>query len=324
MDGCSLSDAFPDAVRSTDYGNKKGGDAARRYEKKKARRCRDQNIQSLGTEPDRPIESYLEAVLPVNSKTGLTEHSPATAQYPYEGFVDQIGSQTDLQTIMNNVQHPSRPRADIPPVSSSSTSLLSAYFGSSPNDPSPVMSVRPSGNEGFTSEASPYVNVIGDDSSYKLYPDFSKTFAQRGAAKAQGVGSADGPLQDEYNFMTPAEQASSAILPVPNVSTFWKTQHPTGGQSAYFNSLQPPGGLPSLPNIPSSMIPSDTRDISMQQKGPEGRRDVLEKLDRIFARLDDMEANKNENANTEVLMFLFTGLGIIFLMDISCRVATSK
>jgi len=185
------------------------------------------------------------------------------------------------------------------------------------------MSVRPSGNEGFTSEASPYVNVIGDESSYRLYPDFSKTFQQRGAAKAQGVGSADGPLDDEYNFMTPAEQEQSAILPVPNVSNFWKTERPTGGQSAFFASLKPPGGLSSASSASasSSSLPGDEGGPE-QKKGPEGRRDVLEKLDRIFARLDDMEASKNQNANTEVLMFLFTGLGIIFLMDISCRVAT--
>ena len=310
MDGCSLADAFPDAIRSSDGGNKKAGDVARRQEKKKARRCRDQNIQALGTEPDRPIESYLEAVLPLNSKTGLTEHSPATAQYPYEGFVDQQGSMTDLDTILNNVNRPNKLRADTTPNSGSST--LQSYFGANPNDPSPVMSVRPSGNEGFTSEASPYVNVIGNETNYPLYPDFSKTFHQKGAAKAQGVGSVDGPIDDEYNFMTPSEQSSSAILPIPNVSTFWKTERPTGGQSAFFASLKPPGGLPS------SIMPNDEG----QQKGK--RHDVLEKLDRIFARLDDLDASKSENANTEVLMFLFTGLGIIFLMDIGCRVAMTK
>ena len=311
MDGCSLADAFPDAVRSTDCGNKKGGDVARRQEKKKARRCRDQNIQSMGAEPDRPIESYLEAVLPMNPKTGLTEHSPATAPYPYEGFVDQTGSMTDLKVIMNNVQRPTKPRADYP--SSPGPGSLSAYFGASPNDPSPVY---PSKNEGFTSEVSPYVNVIGDESSYRLYPDFSKTFQQKGAARAQGVGSVDGPLDDEYNFMTPSEQAQSAILPIPNVSNTWKTERPTGGQSAFFASLNPPGGLPS-----SSLLSLDEGG-GQQGQQKEGRRDVLEKLDRIFARLDDMEASKSQNANTEVLMFLFTGLGIIFLMDISCRVAT--
>jgi hypothetical protein len=46
-------------------------------------------------------------------------------------------------------------------------------------------------------------------------------------------------------------------------------------------------------------------------------------LDKIFARLDDMEAQKTENAQTEVLLFIMTGLGVIFLMDIGCRAAAS-
>ena len=306
MDGCSLADAFPDAVQSSDCGNKKGAESARRQEKKKARRCRGQNVQSLSSEPDRPIESYLEAVLPLNSKTGLTQHSPATAQYPYEGFVNQKDSMTDLQVIMNNAKGQG---------SSGQTQGGSAYFGLSPNDPSPVMSVNNLGNEGFTSEASPYVNVIGEEANYRLYPDFATTFSQSGAGRAGGASATSTQLDDEYNFMTPTEQAQSAILPVPNVSQFWKTQRPTGGQSSFFNSLKPPGGLPSSAN-PLEQISENDVPVS-------GKRDVLEKLDRIFARLDDMEASKGENANTEVLMFLFTGLGIIFLMDITCRVASS-
>jgi predicted KAP-like P-loop ATPase len=53
-----------------------------------------------------------------------------------------------------------------------------------------------------------------------------------------------------------------------------------------------------------------------------GRKEVLTKLDKIFARLDDMDTVKSENVQTEILMFIMTGLGVIFLMDISCRAAS--
>ena len=53
------------------------------------------------------------------------------------------------------------------------------------------------------------------------------------------------------------------------------------------------------------------------------KREVMKKLDRIFARLDDMEQVKAENAQTEVLLFIMTGLGVIFLMDIGCRAAAT-
>lgn len=52
------------------------------------------------------------------------------------------------------------------------------------------------------------------------------------------------------------------------------------------------------------------------------KREVLEKLDRIFARMNDLENQKAENAQTEVLLFIATGLGIIFLMDIGCRISS--
>jgi hypothetical protein len=48
---------------------------------------------------------------------------------------------------------------------------------------------------------------------------------------------------------------------------------------------------------------------------------ISQKLDRIFARLDDMETTSGENAQTEVLLFIMTGLGVIFLMDLACRTA---
>ena len=48
---------------------------------------------------------------------------------------------------------------------------------------------------------------------------------------------------------------------------------------------------------------------------------MLEKLDRIFARFDDVEASNTEHAQTEVLLFILTGLGVIFLMDVGCKVA---
>jgi hypothetical protein len=86
-----------------------------------------------------------------------------------------------------------------------------------------------------------------------------------------------------------------------------------GGQSSFFSQLKAPGGQPA-----GSAVDQDAAaDV------PASRREVLTKLDKIFARLDDMEAQKTENAQTEVLLFIMTGLGVIFLMDIGCRAAAS-
>ena len=298
MDGCSLKDAFPDgAFASEDCYNRGSGDESRRQEKKKARRCRDPSLQVL--EPDRQSVRRLDPVFPMNKETGLKEHSPATAQYPYEPFVGETGSMTDLDVIRKNVTSPNKLQQP---------SSLSSYFGADPTD-----TVSPVQKEGFTS--APYVNVIGEDSTYRLLPDFGQSFGNKGTENAQNKGIYQGssPTQKETAYLTPTQMSPSDVLPVPNIDNFWKTKYTTGGQSSYFASLRAPGGMPSgVSSIP---------DATHSEGGTTQKRDILEKLDRIFARLDDMETKKGENANTEVLMFIMTGLGVIFLMDVSCRVA---
>ena len=316
MDGCSLQDAFPDSGGlQTDCMNRGAAEESRRQERRKKRQCR-------ATDSDRPV-SHMDAVLPMNKATGLTEHSPATGQYPYEPFVGQEGSMTDFSVIQKNVKE----------IEQDQQGSLPAYFGASPNDTvSPVLQTpstqksRPQQQtEGFVSDPAPFVNVIGENSGYRLYPDFAKSFAATGAQKAAGLGTYKGPspTYSESNYITPTSMSPSDVLPYPNVDMFWKKQggqsgqqgQPTAGQSAFFRSLQAPGGQPTGDSIYAhTTAPPE----------PSGRRELGEKLDRIFARLQDLEQIKSENANTEVLMFIMTGLGIIFLMDLSTRLALRR
>jgi hypothetical protein len=55
------------------------------------------------------------------------------------------------------------------------------------------------------------------------------------------------------------------------------------------------------------------------QAAPGDMGEVLRKLDKIFTRLDDLESRKSENANTEVVMFVMTGLFVMFSMDLLVR-----
>lgn len=312
MDGCSLQDAFPDSVVSADCYNRGAVEESRRQEKKKSRRCRDPSIQTLSPEPDRPAAQRMEPVLPMNAATGLTEHSPATAQYPYEPFVGQSGDMADLPLIQQNVKS----------MDDSQMGSLPAYFGASPNDSvSPVLQTpptqRPKKTEGFVSDPAPFVNVIGEDAGYRLYPDFATSFSLSGAQKAGSLGTYKGPstTYSESNYLTPTAMTPSSVLPYPNTDIFWKTPNVTGGQSSFFQALKAPGGMPTGPSY----------EAEKEQPTESGtRREVMDKLDRIFARLQDLETTKAENANTEVLMFVMTGIGIIFLMDISTRLAMRR
>ena len=128
-----------------------------------------------------------------------------------------------------------------------------------------------------------FTNVIGDDPGYKLSPDFTQTFSAKGLAKASSLQAAD-------------------RLPTEDINTnmMWKPMT-SGGSTAFFQKVT---------SRPAQVQPS-----------PEDGRDVIKKLDKIFARLDDLENRKSENANTEVVLFVMSGLFILFTMDLLVRKA---
>jgi hypothetical protein len=290
MDGCSLTDAFPTgALASAGCLDTKTADESRRQEEKRARKCRgpaqtylNSGMNAVGAvDPDRLVKQ-MESVPILNEKTGLTQHEPVTQAY--ESFVG------GMDNLPNITSRSSEKKPDTP-----------SFFGADPNDGIP--SSR--STESFTSVA-PYVDIIGEDETYRLKPNFSETFDIKGAQKAGGVSS-DG---EQQAYLTPTKMTASGNLPYPNLDTFWKENGLTGGQSSFFSQLKNPSGQPQHGG--------DTHEqLSKSQE-------VLHKLDRIFARLDDMDAVKSENSQTEVLLFILTGLGVIFLMDIGCRAALMK
>ena len=313
MDGCSLADAYgtlTDSGQGDRYA-RTAGDESRRQERKRSRRCRNGDIQVLRPEPDRPFARRTEPVFAMNEATGLREHGPATAAYPYEPFVGESeGDMADFAAIRRNV----------PSVSELSSNLgsLPAYFGASPNDlPAITDMAKPPSfkkvTEGFTAQAAPIVDTIGDasETSYRLTPDFGAVFAN---PHVQTQTQTQTGTEKQFAYLTPTAMGSGSgsILPTPNTDIFWKPKTQTGGSTAFFNSLRAPSGQLSAP---SPLLDDETKSDAPV------RREMLEKMDRIFARLDDMEAAKGENANTEVLMFIATGLGVLFLMDMSCRLA---
>jgi hypothetical protein len=323
MDGCSLDLAFPTGpYAAVDCQSRGAAEESRRQEKKKARRCRGPQATYLNggmnmvgaIGPDKePKEKGYPIGPQLNPKTGVYEHTPVTEQYNYETFVgapeDTPVEMDNLEAILKDVKGP--------------TALQSpgavGFFGANPDDANTTASVSRRGlTESFTSGPA-NVNVIGKEEAYTLEPDFQKAFSSRGAQKAAGGADAAGPspVSKEMNYLTPTGMMPNSILPVPNVDVFWKESGLAGGQSAFFSQLKAPGGQPSTSIGNADFSTGGDSDV------PAGRREVLTKLDKIFARLDDMEAAKSENAQTEVLLFILTGLGIVFLMDVGCRAASA-
>lgn len=273
-----MDDAFPTgALASAGCLDTKTADESRRQEKKRAKKCRGPALNYLnsgmnnvgGVDPDR-LAKRMEAVPTLNEQTGLTQHEPVTQEYEY--FVGGVDTVSAINSkVLSNKKN------DTP-----------SFFGADPNEGT----INSGTNEGFTS--APYVDVIGEDKSYRLTPNFSETFVNK----------------DEKAYLTPTKMLPSGNLPYPNVDNFWKENGLAGGQSSFFAQLKSPSGQPSRE--------SDEPEQVLKNQ------EVLQKLDRIFARLDDMDTVKSENSQTEVLLFILTGLGVIFLMDIGCRAAMKR
>jgi hypothetical protein len=309
MDGCDLDKAFLSGpVGSAGCDGRGTAEESRRQEKKKARRCRgpaatylNQGWNMVGPvdeDPDRPAQIKMDPIPALNKATGLTEHAPVTQQYNYDSFVD-----------MDNLP---KIRADAAGPTALQKTTAPSFFGASVEDSEPSLGQKRNGGltEAFTGSVAPFVNVIGNEEGYKLLPDFGTTF---GKAVNKGDFVGPSPVSQEINYLTPTTMMPNSILPVPNVDVFWKENGLAGGQSSFFSQLKAPGGQPAGSAVDQNV----TEDV------PLSRREVLTKLDRIFARLDDMDAAKSENAQTEVLLFILTGIGVIFLMDMGCRAASS-
>ena len=250
MNYCALDDAFQEAGTapppgcSSEYASK----AARKEERKKARRCRGPpaaylNIDDQDQDPDRQHLTPPPIIPAMNPATGLRQHVPVTApQGSMEPFANESSG---VDTIgMSMAQASNVPRR-------------SKYFGASQDD-----------------EHADYLPNQGD---YRLQPDFLKAFEHAGVARA----------------------GASASLPNPSANMYWKPLTTSGAQTSFIDQLPPPGGKYYQP---------PRGDMSMDE--------VMKKIDRIFARLDDMNASTPEQVTSELLMFISSGIFVLFLMDL--------
>jgi hypothetical protein len=287
MEYCSLNEAFPEiggGPAPTGCNDNKAGAAARKEERKKAKRCKGPPLTFLEgsgdqpvTDPDRPALRPLPETPPMNPNTGLIQHAPVDAP-PREAFQDfqDPRPMAEILATFRSEQPPAdenilntMPKGIAGP-NKQQKNKLPKYFGANYDD---------TDTEGFTS----FTNIIGDDPGYRLDADFTQQFAGKGLEKAQGM----------------------EILPTPSVKNVWKPLTPTGARTAFFDTLPAPGGV----------IPVD----QAREAPPYNKEEFFRRLDSIYARLDDLEVKKSENAQTEVLLFVMSGIFVLFSMDILVR-----
>jgi hypothetical protein len=304
MEYCSIDDAFAPiggGPASTGCKGSKAGEIARKEERKKARRCKGPPLTFLEgsgdlplTDPDRPALIPLPETPPMNRATGLIQHAPVDAPprepfadfSPQRGFLESPEPQAEMAASFRSEQPQPALQAiynklpDLTAIAGPNKALkgkLPKYFGANYDDESAKKEFD-LGDDSVEEGFANFTNVIGDDPAYRLAPDFTSAFAGKGASKASG----------------------SDVLPIPSVRNVWKPLTSSGARTAFFDRLPSPGG-----DIPIGQVPSGSE-----------KEELFRKLDSIYARLDDLETRKGENAQTETLLFIMSGIFILFSMDL--------
>ena len=237
-----------------------------------------------------PQQAYLESDMsflgqttdPDRPAVKRMESVPVINEETSESFIGESGG-GDLETIRKVVQGNNLLQKGDKP----------SYFGASPND-SPNSAMPGKKKEGFEDLAMPYGDIIGAESG-KLNHDFTNDAKAWQQAKngLVNVGSPKyGILSDELKGLETPE------LPPPETSFDWQKAGLRGYEKAKPKKAE--------------QKPAD--DINKQE--------ILRKMDTILSRLDDMQYVDQENAQKEVLLFIMTGLGILFVMDIACRASS--
>ena len=170
------------------------------------------------------------------------------------------------------------------------------YFGSGVDDDV---------EEGFAS-FSPAAN---DDANYRLYPDFTKADL-KGVEKAASSPLPDPPLNDTWkpvtaghsytSFFDSASALVSASEPVPTVVKAEKAK--SAGSSAM-----------SEPSSGSG--PLSINDTTVGK----GNDATQRRLDELIGRLDELERRRVRDSQTEILMFVGTGLFILVSFELFAR-----
>lgn len=317
MNGCSLEDAFQSADGAPSPGctGDEGTRQARKEERRKARarsKCvavadapgKDPDRQHLNPLPDvpamkgseEPFHTYHKSDDP--SRTSENPNPPTTYKY-HKGPLEQYTH--DQQRLHYMVM----------PINGHSTVAPKKFFGA----------------QGPTDE--PYADYLPDTDSHRLEPDFTQAFQGQGSGRSNATNSAPSSAH--------ASSSSTSLLPPPALDMYWKPTTPSGAQTSFMETLLPPTGkyhsssspssslLPSFPAsspFPSSSSLSSTTPFhrslrTAYENGEISPGELMKKLDMLFAKLDDMEYRSTpEQLTSEMLMFISSGIFVLFLMDL--------
>lgn len=318
MELCSIEDAFPNI--EMEKGKERGSGPPfvggtdskptreeRRAARKKAKRCK-----AVSPGPS----SYLEAF----QGDIATEPDPDRPAVKRMGSVEAFQASVDPSTLLVPVAK-QKPMIPVLPKASClySDPGYPSYFGKGEDEDEDL-------EEGFASYSAATGGQGGDDPSYRLEPDFTKTFSLQGAQKAANSSLPAPNLNDSWKPLTPGALTYTAY-------TDDGSEDPVGpgkaDQSWALSFLEVPkmqGGVKTTTKIRDD--PRKQREVlqrfddaqavrAMEKVVPAGGnpkedKDVLlARIDALIGRIEALEQKKGQDTQKEVLMFIGGGLALL-------------
>jgi hypothetical protein len=155
------------------------------------------------------------------------------------------------------------------------------------------------GDDDLEEHFSGYSSSPREDINYRLQPDFTKSEQLKGAAKA-----------------------ASQPLPEPPLTDSWKPLTPGASYTSYFTEVPKPKRLAPLPG--PELLPKKGSSASEPLAANDGlqlnNQDALiKRIDQLMGRLEQLEKKSKEDSQTEILMFVGTGLFLLMSFEIFGR-----
>lgn len=316
LDGCSLEDAFgTDFVGGWSDGSNSGSAGAsctrpetaaiqsRKNERKKASKSREKNstdsyyksgFSLLGNSSREDEDAATNKQIPENSPVhrlkSLAEKTVASNGKKAGDFSEDFedGLKTNLPIIQKMTKRVDNFVGTIP-----------SYFGADP------------ASDKKKPDLAPFVDYIEEEDTYNFNnADYTKTFNGLGLDKAAGAPLQRKGLAKRGDFLVPIQEEPSSQLLSEPAQLAWKGKDKGMWSNQFGRSyLVPESTRETDPNIRDSAWKNDEK------------RALMEKMDAIYTRLDGLEKGNVETAQTETLMFVMSGLGLIFFLDLACRTA---
>ena len=152
---------------------------------------------------------------------------------------------------------------------------------------------------------SDYSAAPRDDINYRLQPDFTKSDMLKGAQKAASEPLPEPPLSDSWKPLTPGANYTSYFSEIPAPKKSEKVKYPKPdpdwGTEAHGSSAAGP------------VAANEANQVNNHQDA------LLKRIDELMGRLEQLEKKNKDDSQTEILMFVGTGLFLLMSFELFTR-----